>query len=190
MTKLSTKPRHVLAAIGLIASSFGVVASSSGQVDAGSGLNTWKWGDAGITLSSSSYQYSNMSGLWQAVVNSNGCNIAVDGIYGNVTTWYTALFQNSIVGWNNGGVMSPAMLNFFHGATSVYGVRLVYAGYTDGYGTQHYGYYGGFSGSSETRLGWNPISGQWLFSQYPFGNPTLLVAATPSRTIGSVGPCQ
>lgn len=61
--------------------------------------------------------------------------------------------------------------------------------YTDGYGTRHDGYYGGFSSSADARLGWNPISSQWLFSQYPYGNPTSLVPATPSRTIGSVGPC-
>lgn len=190
MISRSTKPRHVLAAVALFVSSIGVVASSSGDVHAGSGLNRWEWGDAGITLSSSSYKYSNMSGLWQAVVNSNGCNIAVDGIYGSITTWHTAVFQNGILGYNNGGVMSPAILNAFHGANSAYGKRLVYTNYTDGYGTKHYGYYGGFSSSDDSRLGWNPISSQWLFSQYPYSNPISLVPATPSRTISSVGPCQ
>jgi hypothetical protein len=189
MTKRFARTWRMLVAVALLVSSVGVAMSSSGEVLAGSGLNRWRWGDAGLTLSSSSYKYSNMSGFWQAVVNSNGCNIAVDGIYGNITTWYTATFQNAILGYNNGGVMTPAMLNSFHGATSVYGQRLVYTGYTDGFATRHYGYYGGFTGSNDTRLGWNPFSTQWLFSQYPNSNPTSLVPATPSRTIGSVGAC-
>ena len=181
--------RAAVAALVVLVSSFGVLASSGSEVHAGSGLNRWKWGDAGITLSSSSYKYSNMSGVWQAVLNSSNCPVAVDGIYGNFTTWYTAVFQNGVLGYNNGGVMTPSMLNAFHGATSYYGLRRVYLD-TDGYGTRHYGYYGGYSGFDDTRIGWNPISSQWLFSQYPNSNPTALVPATPSRTIGSVGACQ
>jgi hypothetical protein len=38
----------------------GVVTSPAAH--AGSGLNQWKWGDAGITLSSSSYNYSTCRG--------------------------------------------------------------------------------------------------------------------------------
>jgi hypothetical protein len=178
----------LVAAVTLLLSTS--IAMTNPAAHAGSGLNQWKWGDAGITLSSSSYKYSNMSGFWQAVVNSNGCPIAVDGIYGSLTTWHTAVFQNDVLGGNNGGVMTPAMLNAAHGAVHpVYGLRCVYL-YTDGYGTRHYGYYGGFTGNDATRVGWNPISAQWLFSQYPYGNPTALVPATRSRTIGSVGACQ
>ena len=172
----------------VIFASFYVVAVES-DAHAGSGLDRWRWGDAGETISMSSNKFSNMSGFWQAVVNSNNCPLTVDGIFGNNTGWFTAVFQNEILGWNNGAVMNPSMLNAFHGATSVYGQRLSYTGYTDGTATQHYGYYGGFTDAMHTRLGWNPFGVQWLFSQYPLSNPTWLHHATPSRTIGSVSAC-
>lgn len=159
----------------------------SGTAEAGTGLNQYAWGGPNITLSSTSYKYSNMSGFWQAVLNSNGCPVTLDGIYGSLTTWFTADFQNGILGFNNGGVMTPAMLNGFQNATSPYGPRLSFLGIIDGYGTRHYSYYGGFD--SPNRLGWNPISAQWLFSQTPASNPNALIPATPSRAIGSVSAC-
>jgi hypothetical protein len=179
--------------LGLIAACFAIAAPlvpSHDVAHAGTGLNTWHWDGPNITLSSSSYQYSNMTGFWQAIVNSDQCPIAVDGIYGNLTTWYTAVLQNHIFNSNNGGVMTPGMLELFHEVESdVYGRRLSDSLYTDGYGTHWYGYYSGFE-ADKTALGWNPISSQWLFSQYPVSAPWALVAATPSRTIGSVAACS
>jgi hypothetical protein len=101
MTKRFARTRRMLVAVALLVSSVGVAVSSSGEVLAGSGLNRWRWGDAGMTLSSSSYKYSNMSGFWQAVVNSNGCNIAIDGIYGNITTWYKLMTIRQLQGVAN-----------------------------------------------------------------------------------------
>ncbi len=172
----------------LFAATAVVPTSSDGVVHAGSGLNQWAWGGPNITLSTTSYKYSNMSGFWQAVVNSNGCPIVVDGIFGNYTKWFTAVFQNGIFGWNNGGMMTPWWLNHFQTATSVYGPRLYYTGYTDGYATQHYGYYGGFD--SPVNLGWNPFSSQWLFAQRPASAPHALTPATPNRTISSAAACS
>jgi hypothetical protein len=155
---------------------------------AGSGLNKFTWSAAGYTVSSTSYKYSNMSGFVQALVNSNGCSIPVDGIFGNVTTWNLAVAQNGILGTNNGGVMNTWSWNGFQNALDPFGLaRLSSTTFTDAYGTQHRYYYGG--GSLNAEFGWNPISSQWLFSQYPSSNPNLLVSATPSRTIGSVAAC-
>lgn len=146
-------------------------------------------GGPGLTLSTTSYKYSNMSGFWQAVLNSNGCPVVLDGIFGNVTKWHTAVFQNALFSQNNGGVMTPYWLNRFQNASHpAYGPRLSYTGYTDGYATQHYSYYGGFD--SPVNLGWNPFSSQWLFAQRPASNPTALTPATPSRTIGSAPACS
>ena len=103
--------------------------------------------------------------------------------------WHTAVFQNSIIGSNNGGVMSPGHLYAVQHASSVYGDRLVNLLITDGYGTKAYGYYAGIE-SDAVRLGWNPISSQWLFSQRPFSNPAVLIPATPNRTISSVAACS
>jgi len=130
-----------------------------------------------------------MTGFWQAIVNANQCPLAVDGNFGSLTTWYTAVFQNAIVGGNNGGVMTPGYLYAVQHASSVYGDRLVNLFITDGYGTKAYGYYAGIE-SDAVRLGWNPISAQWLFSQTPFSNPAALVPATPTRTISSVAACS
>jgi hypothetical protein len=129
-----------------------------------------------------------MSGFWQAVLNTNGCPVAVDSIFGNLTKWYTSEFQTGLFGWNNGGVMTPWWLNQFQNAESVYGPRLSWTLYTDGYGTAHYHYYGGFD--SPVNLGWNPISSQWLFAQRPASSPHALTPATPSRTIGSAPACS
>jgi hypothetical protein len=183
------RPTRALASILLVAA-MSVSPAPWAQtqfVYAGSGLNQYAWGGPGITLSISSYKYSNMSGFWQAVLNSQGCPVAVDGIFGSVTTWYTDSFQLALFGTHNAGVMTPTYLNMFQNAQSVYGSRLSYLFITDGYGTDHYTYYGGFD--SPVRLGWNPYSSQWLFSQTPASLPTSLTPATPSRTIGSVPAC-
>ena len=90
-------------------------------------------------------------------------------MYGSTTAWYTAAFQNSLFSTNNGGVMTPGWLSYFQNATSVYGPRLINTNYTDGYGTSHYSYYGGFD--SPVELGWNPFASQWMFSQTPASNP-------------------
>ena len=164
-----------------------VLTAQSDVAHAGTGLNQFGWGDPNITLSVTSYKYSNMSGFWQAVLNSNGCVVVLDGIFGSTTAWYTSAFQNSLFATNNGGIMTPAWLNYFQNATSVYGGRLIDKNYVDGYGTRHYSYYGGFDSAVE--LGWSPFSAQWMFSQTPASNPNALVAATPNRSIGSVAAC-
>jgi hypothetical protein len=109
------------------------------------------------------------------------------GNYGNVTHWWTDGFQWEIVGSHNAGTMTPTYLNAVQNATSVYGPRLAWTFYTDGYGTRHHSYYAGED--LPVNLGWNPISSQWLFSQYPASSPWVLVPATPNRTIGSVAAC-
>ncbi len=164
-----------------------LAALPTAAAQAGTGLNTFYWQNSQVTLSSSSYRYSNMTGFWQTIVNANACPISVDGNYGDSTTWYTAVFQNSILGSNNGGVMTPSVLNSVQNASSVYGYRLSIAGPPDGFGTRPYHYYAGFD--SPNVLGWNPISSQWLFAQYPASNPAALVPATPNRTIGSAPAC-
>jgi len=165
-----------------------ILVPSPPVAEAGSGLGTFDWASAGYTVSSSSYQYSNMSGFVQAIVNSNGCSLTVDGVFGYLTTWWLAVAQNGIIGSNNGGVMNAWSWTGFQTASDPYGQpRLSAAIYIDGYGTQHRSYYGG--GSAEAWLGWNPFSTQWLFTQYPSSSPDLLVPATPSRTISGVAAC-
>jgi hypothetical protein len=182
-----SRRRRGIAAVLVLLATFSPVASPR-SASAGSGLNEWHWGGPGITLSNTSYKYSNMSGFWQAVLNSNACPVAVDGIYGNVTHWYTDSFQYALFGTHNAGTMTPAYLNAFQRAGSPYGPRLVDLFYTDGYGTQHYSYYGGYD--SPVRLGWNPFAAQWFFAQRPVAQPWALTSATPNRTIGSVPACS
>ena len=93
---------------------------------AASGLTTFMWYQSYVTASASTNTYSNVTGMVQALDNSNGCPVTVDGIYGSLTTWYTAELQNDIIGWNNGGVMSPNMWYELDIATSVYGDRKSY----------------------------------------------------------------
>lgn len=182
--------RRSVAVLSLILSAAAI--GKSAPVEAGSGFNQFAWGAPGITLHTNSYQYSNMTGFWQSVLNSNGCPVGVDGIFGNVTKWHSALFQNAMTwemegySYNNGGEMTPWWLNYFQNATSVYGPRLNYLS-TDGYGSARYSYYGGYD--SPVSLAWNPIVGQWFFAQYPASSPLAFTAATPSRTIGSAGAC-
>jgi hypothetical protein len=109
-------------------------------------------------------------------------SVAHDGIFGNITTWNLAVMQNVILGNNNGGVMTPTMWANFYFANppgQPYDA-LIQSPFTDAYGTQYYEYYTG--GGQTAKLGWNPISSQWLFSQFR-SNPATLVPATPSRTI-------
>jgi hypothetical protein len=140
-----------------------------------------------MTLSSSSYKYSNATGFWQAIVNSNGCSIGLDGIFGNLTTWYSAGIQNGVLGYNNGGIINAQIWNGFQDAVSVYGPRLNNTFFIDGFGTRRYTYYGGIDPGAV--LGWNPFASQWLFSPYPVTSQTTLIAATPNRTIGSFPAC-
>lgn len=93
----------------VLGASLSVVPIAVQPVHAVSGLNQFRWANAGYTVSNSSYQYSNMTGFVQALVNSNGCSTPVDGIYGNQTLWWTAVAQNNWLGYNNGGVMTPSM---------------------------------------------------------------------------------
>ena len=72
---LTARARRVFAAAVLLVAVS--VAPTAGNVHAGSGLNQWAWGGPGITLSTTSYKYSNMSGFWQAVLNSNGCPVVL-----------------------------------------------------------------------------------------------------------------
>ncbi len=184
--------RRMKATLLAIIATLSSLAVTSEPAYAGSGFNHFWWSDSGITLSqTSSYKYSNMSAFWQAIVNADGCTIPVDGVYGSTTTWYTAVMQNHLFSTNNGGVMTPGWLYYFQSAgdtTPGHYPRLRETGYIDGYGTKHYGYYAGLE-SFTTELGWNVISAQWLFSQYPISNPNALIPATPSRTVGSVSAC-
>lgn len=170
--------------------SLSIVPVGAQPVHAASGLNQFRWANAGYTVSNTSYQYSNMSGFVQALVNSNGCSLTVDGVYGNQTLWWTAVAQNNLLGYNNSGVMNPAMWNAFQDARAQPGnfLRLVNTLITDGFGTRKYYYYGGYPINAE--LGWNPFVPVWLFSQYPVTNPNSLQQATTSRTIGSVPACS
>jgi hypothetical protein len=131
-----------------------------------------------------------MTGFVQAIVNAKDCGLTLDGDFGPVTTWGLAVMQNDILGYNNGGVMNPSMWYAFQfDSTEEYPqfMRLAYLGYTDGYGTWQYEYYGG--GSIGAHLGFNPISSQWLFSPTPWSNPSYMVPATTNRTVGSYAGC-
>ena len=152
-------------------------------------LNTFNWSSSGYTVSTTSYKYSNMSGFVQSIINSNGCGVTTDGVFGPLTKSNLATTQSGILGSNNGGVMNAWSWYAFQNAVDTFGyTRLSGSNGVDGYGTQWRGYYGG--GASSAALGWNPISAQWLFSQYPNSSPTSLQPATPSRTIGSVAACS
>jgi len=174
---------RVLGGAGVLCASVLVVPS----VARASGLDQFSWSAPGVTVSNTSYRYSNMTGLVQTLINSNGCTTGVDGNFGNITKWNLSVMQNGVLGTNNGGVMDPTMWSAFQNATSVYGPRLSYEMFVDGYGTQYYGYYGGASYPAE--LGWNPNVPRWLFSPTPVSNRANLLQATPSRTMGSYAAC-
>lgn len=154
------------------------------------GLTNFYWSNSQKTLSSTSYRYSNMTGLWQAILNSNAAGLSIDGNFGSVTGTATNNWRNAI-GAGSGTSVTPSVWSATQNAVDgVYApYRLNSTGYVDGYGTAHYSYYGGSGGCSSARLGWNPIVSQWLFGQYP-SNPGALVNATIARTISGVAACS
>jgi hypothetical protein len=146
-----------------------------------------------MTLSTTSYKYSNATGWWQNILNSMGKCIIVDGIFGNQTKNATISFQgdplwgvtpaDGAVNTNDWNAVQfakpPGSPNYRHQPT----------GYVDGYGTGYWKYYGG---GESALLGWNPWAPQQFFNPYRIsqgGQNTnwTLIAATASRTMGSYG---
>ena len=131
----------VLTCAGLLLSSVAIT-SDAVQAD---GLITQNFAYSYKTVSGTSYRYSNMSGFWQAIINSNpGTEIANDGNYGSQTTWKTASWQLTL------GVSQTAAADFntwfatYWAPDGVYATyRLNATGQVDAYATAYYTYYGG-----------------------------------------------
>ncbi len=156
---------------------------------AGNGLVTFNWANSNKTLSLTSYQNSNMTGLWQVIMNSNDAGLGVDGNFGNLTRTATINWQNTMGVTANGTVNFATWNATYNAVAGVYAPkRLSATGQVGGYGTAYYSYYGGGSGCSAA-LGWNPFASQWLFSQRP-SQPWALINATIADTITSVPSCS
>jgi hypothetical protein len=158
--------------------------------EAGSGLNVFRWGDAGYTVSQTSYKFSNITGFWQALLNSRACGVQLDAIFGSNTAAET-------VNWKNGLGIAPAT-NTVNKATwdasqnsIVFGqgppFPRLQSGAYNAFGTQFYSYYGG--GASSAVLGWNVFVGQWYYDYRPNDGAENWYAATPSRTSQSNAAC-
>ncbi|TPW12487.1 MAG: hypothetical protein FD127_2606 [Acidimicrobiaceae bacterium] len=186
--------RHLTAM--LVATTALVIGIGDGIADASTGIRTPFWSGSGMTLSQTSYKYSNASAFWQTLANSNGECIPVDGIFGPVTAAATINIQNGF------GVPATDVVNagtrnalqFWVASYEEPDHILIYRhqnfGYIDGFGTQYWSYYGG--GPIEALMGWNPIVPQWFLNPYPASSGSInwtLIAASASRTIGSY-PCN
>jgi len=186
------KPRPaggVLLAVALVMTTFAAVPPSAG---AGNGLKTFRFSSSGITLSTSSYKYSNAAGLWQTINNANNCNTIVDGIFGNQTKSTTVAWQQQF-GLVADGVVGSQTWNFVN--DSRYGAfnenRLSPTGYIDGYATFYYTFYGGIPPAS-AHLAWNPFGEQWFFeANANQGAPSNwnLKPAYAYRNIGTLFTC-
>ncbi len=172
--------------LGLVIAQLAVFTESA---SAGSGLRTFRLANSGISLSKTSYRYSNATGFWQTILNSNHCTCIVDGDFGNQTRDKTISFQTGH-GLFASGAVGPSTWNYINDSQSVYGPRLDPTGIIDGYGTAYYSFYGGVDPSA--LLGWNPFGSQWMFNPYSSSSGSTgwpLYAAILSRNIGSFGIC-
>lgn len=88
--------RKIVAVLAVVLLNVGILSFSSGNVAAGSGLTQWSWSANGYYPSTSSYSYSNISGMWQVVLAGFGCMAHVDGIFGNATKSVTQIVQGTM----------------------------------------------------------------------------------------------
>lgn len=184
-----------LGAITLVAAVLGL-GLSSGLVLAGSGITTSFWSGSNFTLSTSQHNVSNAAAWWQNILNSTGKCVAVNGVFGIST-------KNASIAWQNdstfgftppffpgsaNGVVNQDDYNAMQFAKDPFGIyRHRYAGYTDGYATQYWLYYGG---GEAALMGWNPYAHQQFFNPYRISQASqstgwTLIAASANRTIGS-----
>ncbi len=175
----------------------------AGRVEAASGLTSIFWSGSGFTVSTSTHAYSNATAFWQTILNSTNACVIVNGIFGSQTqamtinrqqTWnsYNPSFPNilpadGVVNTNdwNGMQFSKTPPNN-QGGDSYY--RHQYYGYTNGYATEYWTYYGG--GAFEALMGWNAFVPNWYLNPYPvsqagWSSGWSLFPASASRTIGS-----
>ena len=89
--------RTFLAVATLSAAATSVSVISSTPVSAGSGVDTFDWGSAGVSVSKNQNRYSNISGMWQEVLTSSDCNVLVDGDFGNQTEAATEAWQRDLI---------------------------------------------------------------------------------------------
>ena len=175
-----------------------------GQVEAGTGIYTGFWSGSGFTLSMNTHRYSNASAWWQNLLNSTGKCLVLDGNFGSLTkaatqTWQGDTGYDADGQWQSAttdGVVNSDDFNKmqFSKAPGGYGIpnyyRHQYAGYTDGYATQYWTYYGG---GESALLGWNPFAAQQFFNPYRISQAGMtsnwtLIPASANRTISSY-PC-
>lgn len=172
---------------------------------AATGLQTLFWAGSNFSLSTSTHNSSNAAAFWQNIVNSTGPCLAVNGLFNTSTrnttitlqsNWDTSLntphqpdFPNllpadGIVNKNDWNGMQFSTYAVLQGEVLY---RHQYRGYTDGYATQYWQYYGG---GGYALMGWNQFVPNWFFNPYRIsqGNQNsgwTLIAATSNRTIGS-----
>ncbi len=187
------RQRRLIALMVALVASLAGVSSVTQPVAAGSGFTTWDWGDDYVRVSVNSNSYSNGSAFWQSILSSVDCSITVDGYFGNQTRSRTESFQAlpfmSVQGTTVDGIVGAETWANAHAADSVYGQRLSYTGYTDGYTVSYYTYYGGTDSFGGGKLGWSSYGEQWFFNAANSGGGTnwALTAATYNRTIGNTG---
>jgi peptidoglycan hydrolase-like protein with peptidoglycan-binding domain len=128
----------------LVAFTFVVVGVlGEGSALASTGVRTLFWSGSGVVLSTtSSLKYSNASAFWQALANSEGGCLAVDGIFGSLTKAETINVQNSNGVTPANGVVNITTWNamqfaqYFDPVNNQWIYRHQPTGYTDGFGTQ------------------------------------------------------
>lgn len=180
------KPR-IIAAVALV---IALIVLPIQPVDASSGIRTFWWHSSNFPLSTAQNPVSNAVGFWQVILSANTCGLAIDGLFGTQTHNRT-LIQQSQLGLTQDGVVGVATFHATQTATFTDAQGFSYprlnpTGYVDGYGTEHYLYYGGQAYNSY--LGWNSFVPQWLFDPYILtDSPTL--HATSARTMGTYPGC-
>lgn len=175
--------RKVLAFITAALLNVGVLGLGAGQVAAGSGLTQWSWAASGYYPSTTSYKYSNISGMWQVVLAGFGCMKHVDGIFGSATQSVTNIVQGTMGVPQTGAADSTSWSTAQSFPGEGGGLALHPNGVT-GYSYTQYVY---SPGGSAGLFQYSSYLQQWQFDANVDGqgtNPAWFLA-TPSRTMGS-----
>jgi len=191
--------RHVGRRAVVAVALFVVTTLSPYSASAGTGLTEafWSAGDFSIQLNSNN----NVVGFWRTLLRSmNQCPGTVNAVFDQALrtktievqqTWQTyhppfsSLPADGVVNHNDWDAFEFSYVPPVQGQPNA--LRFQYFGFTDGFGTQYWTYYGG---GNEVHLGFNPVAHQDFFDPYMLGHLNLqtgwsLLAASSSSTMGS-----
>ena len=175
--------RKVVAVLVMVVLNAGALGFGAGRVAAGSGLTQFSWAANGYYPSTSSYSYSNISGMWQVVLAGFGCMKHVDGIFGNATKSVTQTVQGTM-GISQTGAADYTSWSHAEAFPGEGGGNALHPNGISGYTYDQYIY---SPGGTPGLFAYSSYLQQWMFDANVLGqgsNPAWF-SATPSRTMGS-----